>query len=103
MRTGSGTPIISSLGLAAAIKQQAPEFIEKLLQKGCKYVYRYDIVEVKSNSGTSVFDAYGQHIKPGDDSATIRHKIEQEVRRHSDKFEWHQDGSLSVTHVVPCK
>ncbi|KAH9894626.1 hypothetical protein F4778DRAFT_283318 [Xylariomycetidae sp. FL2044] len=99
--SGGETPVISSLGLAAALRKEAPEFIEKLLCKGVKYVYRYGTEEIKSNTGTSVFDAYGQHIKPGDDSATIREKIEAEVRRHSDRFEWHEDGSLSVTHVVP--
>ncbi|KAI0418619.1 hypothetical protein F5X98DRAFT_386092 [Xylaria grammica] len=98
---GGETPIISSLGLAAALKKQAPDFIEKLLLKGVKYVYRYDVKEVKSNTGTSVFDAYGQHIRPGDDRDTVRRKIEEEVKRHSNRFEWHEDGSLSVTHVVP--
>ncbi|KAI0541583.1 hypothetical protein GGR58DRAFT_498084 [Xylaria digitata] len=88
-------------GLAAALKKQAPDFIEKLLRKGVKYVYRYDVKEVKSNTGTSVFDAYGQHIRPGDDSDTIRRKIEEEVKRHSSRFKWHEDGSISVTHVVP--
>ncbi|KAH7024775.1 uncharacterized protein B0I36DRAFT_251075 [Microdochium trichocladiopsis] len=98
---GGGTPIISSLGLAAALKKQAPEFVDKLLQKGVKYVYRYGATEVKSNTGTSVFNAYGQNVSPGDDQATIRRKIEQEVRRHSHRYQWHDDGSLSVTHIVP--
>ncbi|OTB00537.1 hypothetical protein M426DRAFT_234859 [Hypoxylon sp. CI-4A] len=99
--SGGETPIISSIGLAAALEKQAPKFIEKLLQKGVKYVYRYGLEDVKSNTGTSVIGAYGQHVKPGDDKETIRVKIEEEVRRHSDRFEWHDDGSLSVTHVVP--
>ncbi|KAI0973182.1 hypothetical protein F4678DRAFT_40667 [Xylaria arbuscula] len=98
---GGQTPIISSLGLAAALRKQVPDFVKKLLVKGVKYVYRYDVKEVKSNTGTSVFDAYGQHIQPDDDPDTIRRKIEEEVKRHSSRFEWHEDGSLSVTHVVP--
>ncbi|KAI1399827.1 Clavaminate synthase-like protein [Hypoxylon fuscum] len=99
--SGGETPIISSLRLAAALKKQAPEFVQKLLKKGVKYIYRYGLEDVKSNTGTSVIGAYGQHVKPGDDKGTIRKKIEQEVRRHSDRFEWHEDGSLSVTHIVP--
>ncbi|KAI2464998.1 hypothetical protein F4781DRAFT_435818 [Annulohypoxylon bovei var. microspora] len=95
------TPIISSLGFARELKEQAPEFIEKLVQKGVKYVYRYGLEDIRSNTGTSVVGAYGQHIQPGDDKETIRRKIEKEVRRHSDRFEWHEDGSLSVTHIVP--
>ncbi|KAK6215883.1 asparagine-linked glycosylation protein [Pestalotiopsis sp. IQ-011] len=98
---GGGTPIISSLGLAASLRKQAPEFVKKLLEKGVKYVYRYGVEDVASNTGTSVLGAYGQHVKPGDDAATSRSKIEQEVRRHSNRFEWHGDGSLSVTHIVP--
>ncbi|KAI1858035.1 uncharacterized protein JN550_012928 [Neoarthrinium moseri] len=89
------------LGLAAALNEQAPEFVQALLEKGVKYVYRYGLEEVASNTGTSVLGAYGQHVQPGDDQETRREKIEDEVRRHSDHFEWHEDGSLSVTHIVP--
>ncbi|KAK6063655.1 taurine catabolism dioxygenase [Seiridium cupressi] len=89
------------LGLAAALKQQAPEFAQNLLEKGVKYIYRYGLENVVSNTGTSVLGAYGQHVSPGDDKETIRRRIEKEVRRHSNCFEWHQDGSLSVTHMVP--
>ncbi|KAK6957278.1 hypothetical protein Daesc_000060 [Daldinia eschscholtzii] len=99
--SGGETPIISSLGLAAALKERAPEFVEKLLHKGVKYVYRYGLEDVKSNTGTSVLGAYGQHVKPGDDKEVVRQKIEKEVKRHSNRFQWHEDGSLSVTHIVP--
>ncbi|KAI0155695.1 hypothetical protein BJ166DRAFT_593906 [Pestalotiopsis sp. NC0098] len=99
--SGGETPIISSLGLAASLKNHAPEFVKKLLEKGVKYVYRYGVEDVASNTGTSVLGAYGQHVQPGDDAVTRKSKIEQEVRRHSDRFEWHEDGSLSVTHIVP--
>lgn len=101
--SGGETPIISSIGLATALKKQTPEFVAKLLQKGVKYVYRYGLEDVKSNTGTSVIGAYGQHVKPDDDKETTRKKIEKEVRRHSNCFTWHEDGSLSVTHVVPSK
>ncbi|KAH8661684.1 hypothetical protein BGZ60DRAFT_413717 [Tricladium varicosporioides] len=99
--SGGETPIISSIGLAAALQKQAPEFFEELLQKGVRYIYRYGKEDVKSNTGTSVFGAYGSEILPGDDEKTSRAKIEREVRRHSNRFEWHEDGSLSVTHIVP--
>lgn len=83
------------------MKNQAPEFVKKLLEKGVKYVYRYGVEDVASNTGTSVLGAYGQHVQPGDDAVTRKSKIEQEVRRHSERLEWHEDGSLSVTHIVP--
>ncbi|KAI1759775.1 Clavaminate synthase-like protein [Hypoxylon sp. FL1150] len=99
--SGGETPITSSVGLAAALKKRAPEFVDKLLQRGVKYVYRYGVEDVNSNTGTGVIGAYGQHVKADDDPTTARKKIEEQVRRHSDRFEWHEDGSLSVTHVVP--
>ncbi|KAI1775499.1 Clavaminate synthase-like protein [Hypoxylon cercidicola] len=94
------TPIIPSMGLAAALKERVPEFVDKLLQGRVKYVYRYGVEDVKSNTGTSVIGAYGQHVKADDDKETVRKKIEEQVRRHSDRFKWHEDGSLSVTHTV---
>jgi hypothetical protein len=76
-------------------------FYNKLLSHGVRYVYRYGREQVQSNTGASIFAAYGQHVVQGDDEETIRRKVEAEVRRHSNKFEWHEDGSLSVTHIVP--
>ncbi|KAH6651562.1 hypothetical protein BKA67DRAFT_593443 [Truncatella angustata] len=100
-QSGGETPITSSLRLAATLNKQAPDFVQKLLAKGVKYLYLYGLENVVSNTGQSVLAAYGQHVKPDDNEAIIRAKIEREVRRHSDTFEWHEDGSLSVTHVVP--
>lgn len=40
-------------------------------------------------------------MKVGDDEETVRRKVEKEVQRHSYRWEWHEDGSLSVTHIVP--
>ncbi|KAF2995023.1 hypothetical protein E8E14_003901 [Neopestalotiopsis sp. 37M] len=99
--SGGETPIISSVGLAASLNKHAPDFVHRLLEKGVKYLYRYGVEDVASNTGTSVLGAYGQHVQPGDDAATVRSKIESEVRRHSNRFEWYEDGSLSVTHIVP--
>jgi hypothetical protein len=98
---GGATPLINSIGLAHRLEQVAPEFFAKLLEKGVKYVYRYGREQVQSNTGASVFAAYGQLIEDGDSEETIREKIEEAVRKHSDAFEWHEDGSLSVEHVVP--
>ncbi|KAL5374054.1 hypothetical protein DPSP01_012235 [Paraphaeosphaeria sporulosa] len=99
--SGGATPIISSIGLAHRLEQEAPAFFARLLEKGVKYVYRYGREQVESNTGASVFAAYGQHVEDEDSEEVIREKIEKEVRRHSEMFEWHEDGSLSVEHVVP--
>ncbi|KAJ4295567.1 hypothetical protein N0V90_007580 [Kalmusia sp. IMI 367209] len=98
---GGATPIINSIGLAHRLEKDAPEFFARLLNKGVRYVYRYGREQVNSNTGASVFAAYGQHVHPGDGEDVIREKIEKEIKRHSEDFEWHEDGSLSVTHVVP--
>jgi hypothetical protein len=99
--SGGATPLINSIGLAHRLEQVAPAFFARLLEKGVKYVYRYGREQVVSNTGASVFAAYGQHVRDGDSEEVIRTKIEEEVRRHSEAFEWHEDGSLSVEHVVP--
>lgn len=94
---------MSGIELAKTLEEQAPEFVEKLYKKGVRYVYRYGVHTIVSTTGASVLDAYGQHVEPVDDEETTRKKVEAEVRRHSHDFEWHADGSLSVTHVVPSK
>ncbi|KAF4464220.1 taurine catabolism dioxygenase [Fusarium albosuccineum] len=79
---GGATPITSSIYIAHQLS-------------------KYNMNPLVSNTGTSVRGAYGQHVTDEDDEKTARKKIEIEVRRHSERFEWHEDGSLSVTHVVP--
>ncbi|KAK2598413.1 hypothetical protein N8I77_011833 [Diaporthe amygdali] len=98
---GGETPITSGLGLVRELQAQAPDFIDKLQKKGVKYVYRYGVKAIVSTTGASVIDAYGQHVKLDDEQATVKRKVEEQVKRHSHNFEWHEDGSLSVTHVVP--
>lgn len=98
---GGATPIGSSILIAHKLQQLAPKFYADLKRLGGKYVYRYTVNTLVSNTGTSVRGAYGQHVSDGDDAKTARKKIEIEVKRHSERFEWHEDGSLSVTHIVP--
>ncbi|KAG7115421.1 hypothetical protein HYQ45_011970 [Verticillium longisporum] len=77
-RNEGETPVISSIGLSTEIKHRVPDFFDKVL-------------------GTSVFGASGQQVLPTDDEETARRKIEDEIRRHSNVFEWNDDGSLTVT------
>ncbi|CRG83305.1 hypothetical protein PISL3812_00656 [Talaromyces islandicus] len=98
---GGSTPITSSIYLAYRLSKEAPSFFSDLRIKGAKYTYRYTVKPLVSNTGTSIRGAYGQHVTDDDDEVTARRKIEAEVRRHSELFEWHDDGSLSVTHIVP--
>ncbi|KAF2034203.1 Clavaminate synthase-like protein [Setomelanomma holmii] len=98
--SGGATPIISSIGLAHRLEKEALDFFQQLLQKGVRYLYGYRREQVESTTCASVFAAYGQHVQDGDDDDMIRAKIEKEVKRHSELFEWHEDSSLSVTHIV---
>ncbi|TDZ16834.1 Clavaminate synthase-like protein [Colletotrichum orbiculare MAFF 240422] len=100
--SGGATPITSAIYIAHELSRLAPRFLAKLSDKGVRYVYRYTVDPLVSNTGTSVRGAYGQTVADDDDDeAAARRKIEAEVRRHSERFEWHDDGSLSVTHIVP--
>lgn len=101
--SGGATPLISSVGLAYKLEREAPGFYKLLLEKGVRYLYRYGRTQVTSTTGASILDAYGQHVEEGDDEETFKAKVEAEVKRHSELFEWHEDGSLSVTHIVPSK
>ncbi|KAL2813582.1 hypothetical protein BJX63DRAFT_431923 [Aspergillus granulosus] len=86
---------------ALKLEKRAPAFLEELWRLGAKYTYRYTPGQVVSNTGNSIRGAYGEHVTNEDDTETFRRKVEAKVRRHSERFEWHEDGSLSVTHVVP--
>lgn len=100
---GGATPLISSLAVAAAVARRAPAFAARLRRLGVRYLYRYGAEDAVSTTGASVRSAYGRDVRPGEegDPAAVRRRVEAQVRRHSERFEWHEDGSLSVTHVVP--
>jgi hypothetical protein len=98
---GGATPITSSIYIAHRLEQVAPRFLVDLRRLGAKYTYRYTTETLVSNTGNSIRGAYGEHVTDDDDEKTFKRKVEAEVRRHSERFEWHEDGSLSVTHVVP--
>ncbi|GJN91803.1 hypothetical protein Rhopal_004826-T1 [Rhodotorula paludigena] len=101
-QVGGETPINSGVEVAARLKAQAPRFFKALSEKGILYSYRYTVANVDtSNSGSSILTAYGQDVRPEDDAETVRAKVEQEIRKHSDRFTFHDDGSLTVWHRVP--
>lgn len=100
---GGATPITSSIYIANQMLRLSPTFLSNLRTKGAKYTYRYTVNSLASNTGASIREAYGQHVTDEDDEETARRKIENEIRRHSERFKWHKDGSLSVTHIVPGK
>ncbi|KAL4784580.1 hypothetical protein BJX76DRAFT_367559 [Aspergillus varians] len=98
---GGATPITSSIYIAHQLEKLAPVFLANLRRLGARYTYRYTAEQRVSNTGNNIRGAYGEHVTDHDDAETFRRKVEVEVRRHSEWFEWHEDGGLSVTHVVP--
>ncbi|KAL3440269.1 hypothetical protein BJX65DRAFT_314968 [Aspergillus insuetus] len=98
---GGATPITSSIYIAHRLEQVAPRFLKELRRLGAMYTYRYTTETLVSNTGNSIRGAYGEHVTDDDDEETFKQKVEAEVKRHSERFEWHEDGNLSVTHVVP--
>ncbi|KAF9019646.1 Clavaminate synthase-like protein [Hymenopellis radicata] len=93
--SGGETPLNSSVELLHRLSEEVPEFVAELKKRGVLYAYRYGKVTVKtSNTGASF-------VVPDDSPEVIRQKVEEQVRRHSNRFEWHDNGDLTVWHHVP--
>ncbi|KAF8912284.1 hypothetical protein CPB85DRAFT_1508865, partial [Mucidula mucida] len=100
--SGGETPLNSGVELLHRLSEEVPEFVAELKKRGVLYAYRYTKDTVKtSNSGASVIAAYGKFVVPDDSPEVIRQKVEEQVRRHSLRFEWHENGDLTVWHRVP--
>lgn len=50
--------------------------------------------------GISVYGVYGCIILLMDDEVIVKVKIEDEVWRYSNNFEWYDDGSFIVIYMV---
>lgn len=70
--------------------------------QGIKYTYRYQTtVNAGSNGGNNIRRAYDRAgVVDGDDEATIRAKIETQIKLHSNEWTWKEDGSLEVIHKL---
>ncbi|KAK0643287.1 hypothetical protein B0T16DRAFT_391837 [Cercophora newfieldiana] len=81
--TGGETPINNSILLYNHLKEKHPEFLEEVEKKGIKYqlFHPNGPRDQTSSAGTTVLQAYGQHVLDTDDSETARQKIEKEIRR----------------------
>ncbi|GAA5863625.1 hypothetical protein JCM8547_003672 [Rhodosporidiobolus lusitaniae] len=97
---GGETPINSTAEVFARVRDELPEFIDELAEKGILYVYRYQQdVNPGSNNGNNIYRAYDRAgVLPSDNEATRRAKIEAQIKLHAKEWEWKEDGSLEVTH-----
>ncbi|KAK4448321.1 hypothetical protein QBC34DRAFT_465651, partial [Podospora aff. communis PSN243] len=107
---GGETPINNSILLYNHLREKHPEFIEEVEKKGVKYqlFHPNGPRDQTSSAGTTVLQAYGQHVLDTDDTETVRGKIEKEIRRlPTATWRWENQsesnllGDLRVFQVLP--
>ncbi|CAO2652945.1 Nn.00g023560.m01.CDS01 [Neocucurbitaria sp. VM-36] len=104
-KEGGETPISSSLELFQRAKTEIPEFIDELADKGILSKVTYK-VDKQYAGGSTLKQAFGKNIEEGDDEATRRTKVEEQIKRYSrgehTTWEWIDDGkTLVLTHRLP--
>lgn len=102
---GGETPISSSLELFDRAKDEMPEFVEELAQKGVRSRVTYKS-ERQHAGGSTLIEAFGKEVLPGDDEVTRRLKIEAQLKRYGrgdhTTWDWQDNGNtLVVTHHLP--
>lgn len=101
---GGETPISSSLELFYRAKEEIPEFISDLTEKGIlsKVLYKTD---KQYEGGSTLKQAFGKEVQEGDDEATRRAKVEAQIARYGrgkhTTWEWTDDNTLVLTHRLP--
>ncbi|RSM00498.1 hypothetical protein CEP52_009100 [Fusarium oligoseptatum] len=101
---GGASPIAHSANVYEKVKAEIPELVEEVNKRGLgmKMVFRAPGKESKVNSFNWAGKfSFGQELAPGDDEATTRDKVEKQVRRLTDDFQWNEDGSLELTQHIP--
>lgn len=109
-RAGSGgeTPVSSSLELFHRAREQMPEFIAALAEKGIlsRVTYR---TGRQYTGGSTLREAFGKMVAEGDDRAGRRAKMEAQIARYGrgphTTWDWAQDDDgddvLTLTHHLP--
>jgi len=125
------TPINHSVTLYVHLKEKHPEFVEELEKKVGAFCakcprlgsgadknqnIKYQLFHTNGprdqtgSPGTTVLQAYGQHVLDDDDTETARRKIEAEISRlpgttwkWENQSEVNQLGDLRVFRVLPGK
>ncbi|KAF2655124.1 Clavaminate synthase-like protein [Lophiostoma macrostomum CBS 122681] len=102
---GGETPIASSLELFQRAKEEIPEFINKLAETGVRSRVVYK-VDQQYAGGSTLKQAFGKEVVDGDDAATRKQKVEDQIRRYSrgehTTWEWTDDDqTLVLTHHLP--
>lgn len=104
-KKGGETPISSSLELFQRAKEEIPQFVSDLAEKGILSKVTYK-VEQQYAGGSTLNQAFGKDIVDGDDAATRKRKVEEQIRRYGrgehTTWEWiDDDQTLILTHHLP--
>ncbi|KAK4183503.1 hypothetical protein QBC35DRAFT_456205 [Podospora australis] len=108
--TGGETPLNNSVILLDFLREKHPEFVAEVEKKGVKYQLFHPSGprDQTSSAGTTVLQAYGQHVLDSDAVDIARAKIEGEIRRlPTATWEWlniseaNPLGDLRVWQVLP--
>ncbi|KAI8210698.1 Clavaminate synthase-like protein [Colletotrichum sp. SAR 10_76] len=100
---GGETPISSSLELFNRAKDEIPEFIAEITEKGIlsRVTYKFDR---QYEGGSTLKQAFGKEFQEGDDDSTKKVKIEAQISRYGrgehTTWEWIEDGVV-LTHRLP--
>ncbi|EXF82464.1 taurine catabolism dioxygenase TauD [Colletotrichum fioriniae PJ7] len=100
---GGETPISSSLELFQRAKDEIPEFIQALREKGIlsRVTYKFD---QQYTGGSTLEQAFGKNFLDGDSVTMKREKIEAQIARYGrgqhTTWEWIDDGVI-LTHRLP--
>ncbi|WRT65278.1 uncharacterized protein IL334_002221 [Kwoniella shivajii] len=102
--TGGESPVGNSLEMFERINAEIPDFVEEVQKRGLSMTQIYPAPY--ENDGKSNYfdytgvDTFGHTLQPGDEPTTVRRKVEEQVRRLTDDFEWLEDGSIKVVQHV---
>lgn len=100
---GGETPISSSMELFNRAKNEIPEFIHELVEKGILSKVTYKVYKQYAG-GSTLKEAFGKEIQDGDDETARRSKIEAQIARYGrgqhTTWEWTDDG-IVLTHRLP--
>ncbi|KAI1177129.1 hypothetical protein F4777DRAFT_228207 [Nemania sp. FL0916] len=106
---GGETPMSSSLELFRRVREEMPDFVAELADKGLLARITYKNARQYAG-GSTLRQAFGKEIVDGDDRATRRQKIEAQIARYGrgahTTWEWLDDDDdgdegIVVTHRLP--
>jgi alpha-ketoglutarate-dependent taurine dioxygenase len=100
---GGESPISSSLELFQRAKEEIPEFVDELAEKGIlsRVVYKF---EKQYAGGSTLKQAFGKDVVDSDSDEVKRQKMEAQIARYGrgkhTTWEWTDDGVI-LTHRLP--